>query len=250
MGRPRASAQQRATAFFLYRRQYSVREALVEIEQEFDKPVSRGKVGEWFKGFKESDSVAGDADTPFRWNEMHTHGIPPEAGRILLEVASRYGSYGDWWPGKSSFTFRDAKWLWRTYCALDGAVDFSEEQPDYEDEDIEPESLFDESDDREEETPSWSSHIGFDEWYRWSTIFSEADAAREIAGIHIDLSEIEKELAYKPWESAERHARFESAIERGLAQRLGSFMAYVNMLRKLGRLRIPPAKWEDDDAET
>lgn len=206
MARPRASAEQQKRAYDLFNNGFTVSSTHLQLETEFDNPVSRGTVGNWFKGFKQGGLLQGKADEPFRWAEMGNHEIPYEAGAVLLKIVSVLPDCDEpeGYFETGSMSFRDAKWAWRVYQALDGNVSYIADPCDV----IRFES---ELRSRGEPVP-----CELEVWLLLSSFFSASERAERVAGIHVDTTIREDELTFRPWESDENFKRHNELIDRGL----------------------------------
>lgn len=193
MARPRASADQQVFAFQLWTRGLSVSATHLKIESEFVDSVSRATVGNWYKGFRSGENRSGKADRPFQWADMHKHGIPAEAGELLLETAfiienSEIEPGSNWTRAINRMTFRHATWLWRVYHALGGRV-FGMSAKDH----IGPSCFLT---DRER-----GDALPFEHWLAYGAAFAHAERIKEYTGISVDISSFETRLRYRPWES-------------------------------------------------
>ena len=210
VGRPLASSEQRTRAYNLWEGKMTVKAAHLKLQEEFSEPVSHGTVGNWFKSFKDSAQKYGVLDSPFRWSDMHRHELPDESARPLLTAASFISEYGD----NQEFshilftppmTFRDAVWLWRTYCAVEGLIDFSVFGWDG---DLDKVLVVRRRRGSIKQLPARS-------WVAWSRTLAVSERAHDVAGLHLDVSHIEHHLAYRPWESDESKQRYIAAYESG-----------------------------------
>jgi hypothetical protein len=217
MARPKASAEQQNRAFQLWGSGMTIRATQILLGKEFTEPVSHGTVGTWFKKFKEGELLHSDSDQPFSWSEMSRFDLPDEASGVLIRVASLIGKFGDWkhllHETHPVFTFRDAKWMWRVYCAVERKADYTPPIADFPDDYGLPAGAVVGA----IPLPDGSMPLDFVEWLRFGRMFSDVERARLIAGLDVDTSLPEQALAYRPWESLENRRRYEDAIEAGHA---------------------------------
>jgi hypothetical protein len=214
MPRPRASAQQQQYSLGLWSQGLTVRAAHIELQKEFNEPVSHGTVQNWFRRFREGDRLLGNEDQPFRWSVMSSHGLPAEAGGVLMKVASLIGEWGDrqkMFNWRRQFSFRDAKWMWRVYCAVDGRVSYPEHMSEA------PSSVGPVANSIDEGTGNSSTFIPlpFDHWLELSTRFSMSEWIHHLTGLDVDSTGYERDLMYRYWESTRHKTRVDEARASG-----------------------------------
>jgi len=202
MSRYKKNPEQQLLALSLYRDGMSIDAITMALERRFDSPASRSLVGKWRKQFAEGEVLSNDIDKPFRWANMSDFNIPAEAGDFLLSVASRLSDYGDQHIHlqglEDGFSFRDARWFWRVFNAVGGRIQIDGQNQNM---------------NGKRESMDWISLLNY------ARTLSAAEMAREIAGVQVDVTHIEAELAYRPWESTAAANRYDAAMKAGLVHK-------------------------------
>ena len=116
MGRPKASPYQHRAARELHREGLKPKAITIQLEHEFDEPVSLSTVEKWCRNFRKYPTGDNLLDSPFNWENMDKAEIPWEAGRYLLSVWRRLTEVGQLKPP----SFRHMRWWWRVHSAAPG----------------------------------------------------------------------------------------------------------------------------------
>lgn len=108
MGRPKASAEQQVFARDKFYGGLMPKAILIEIEKEFDEPVSLRTVERWIRGFRKSETPEDKLmNSPFELHRLGEYGLPWESGEYLADMC--------YWLGEYRPTSRDAVWWWRVH---------------------------------------------------------------------------------------------------------------------------------------
>ena len=87
MARPKASAEQQAFARDRFYESLTPKAILIELEKNFDEPVSLRTVERWCRDFKHSDTPKDKLmNSPFELHRLGEYGLPWEAGEYLAEI--------------------------------------------------------------------------------------------------------------------------------------------------------------------
>lgn len=112
MPRPKKSPEQQVRAYQLHQQRFGAGAITLQLELEFEAPVSRRTVERWIGGFPKDSEL----DSPFEWHRMEEYGLPWEASAFLLEMlfAARESRLNHLLPEP---TVRQARWWWRVHLA-------------------------------------------------------------------------------------------------------------------------------------
>jgi len=113
MGRPKASPEQHRDALVLHREGLKPKAITIQLELDYDEPVSLSTVEKWCRNFREYPTGDALLDSPFNWENMDEAKIPWEAGHYLLSVWKRLTEVEQLKPP----SFRHMRWWWRVHLA-------------------------------------------------------------------------------------------------------------------------------------